>query len=449
MLVDVPSTDSVAKGAQPHCFAERRGAFVPDCIVALHEICVVEGSGARVADSAGRTYVDLTGGLGVMLLGYGHPDIESAVIAQMRRLAHTSFPTMASEPYVALAEALARLVSASGTRYKTFFVNSGAEAIDNAMKIACWATGRSRFIGLEGAFHGRTIGSLALTARDRPFKSGLTVPLADVARLPVSLVQSSGHDDRAQSRIEQALEDFASAHGGTDTFAAMVVEPVIGEGGIIALSTPFMVATERFCRRHGILYVADEVQCGLGRTGAWFASVAAGTTPDLVIVGKALGGGLPLAAIVGKSSVLDTLHAGALGTTQGGIPVACAAGLALLEVIRRDGLLQRAVTIGDTVQRCLGHLHGYELNGVTLELRVKGAMVALAFHVRSSPAQGAAVVAEVLRLGRERGILLLRGGLAGETVRMLPPLVIEDGALEEALSVVASVIDTVLTQRTG
>jgi 4-aminobutyrate aminotransferase / (S)-3-amino-2-methylpropionate transaminase / 5-aminovalerate transaminase len=441
---DFLPADTNVKDAPDRGFDARRRDAVPGCIVTLHDICVVEASGVHVKDSTGRSYIDLTGGLGVMLVGYGNRDIEAATIAQLRRLAHTSFPTMASEPYVALAEALARLVGAGGGQYQTFFVNSGAEAIDNVMKVASWVTGRNRFIGLEGGFHGRTIGSLALTARERPFKNGLTVPLADVARLPVSLACDARPGGDADVRMEQAIEEFAASHGGADTFAAMVVEPVIGEGGIFALSTAFMAAAERFCQRHGILFVADEIQCGLGRTGAWFASIAAGTNPDLVIVGKALGGGLPLAAIVGKASVLDKLHPGALGTTQGGNPVACAAGLALLEVIRRDGLLARAKTIGNITQRCLGHLHGHTRNDVTLELRVEGAMAALAFRVPAAPAQGASLVAEAMRLARERGILLLRGGLAGETIRMLPPLVIEEATLDEALSEIVSIIDIVL-----
>lgn len=448
MLEDVPpkTDDAIETGRGARDFAERRRASVPACIVPLHDICVVAARGVTVVDSEGRSYVDLTGGLGAMLLGYAHPDLESAVIAQWRKLAHTSFPTMPSEPYVALAEALAGLASSGGERYKTFFVNSGAEAIDNAMKIASWVTGRSRFIALEGAFHGRTIGSLALTARERPFKVGLRVPLADVARLPLSLALGARGEADTPSRIENALEAFCRANGGSESFAALVLEPVLGEGGILSLPPAFIVAAEQFCRRHGIIFVADEIQCGLGRTGAWLVSLAAGAHPDLLVVGKPLGGGLPLAAIIGKSTVLDRLHVGALGTTQGGNPVACAAGIALLHVIQRDGLLQRAIAIGDVMQRCLGHLHGREWNGVTLTVRVNGAMGAVVLQVSDAPERAAGLVGEALRAARDRGVLLLRGGLAGEAVRMLSPLVIEERTLEDALRVTASVMETVVAK---
>lgn len=448
MLASPPPTTDAPIGAAERSrdFRERRRASVPACITPLHDICVVAGRGVHVVDSDGRSYVDLTGGLGAMLLGYAHPDLESAVVAQWRRLAHTSFPTMPSEPYVALAEALAGLAGSTDEPYKTFFVNSGAEAVDNAMKIASWVTGRSRFIALEGAFHGRTIGSLALTARERPFKVDLKIPLADTARLPLRLALDARDQGDTETSVDDALDAFCRVNGGAESFAAMIVEPVLGEGGILSLPPAFLVGAERFCRRYGITFVADEVQCGLGRTGAWLVSRALGARPDLVVVGKPLGGGLPLAAIVGRSALLDRLHAGALGTTQGGNPVACAAGLALLEVIRRDGLLERAAAIGDATRRCLGHLDGRERCGVALTLRVNGAMAALALNVGGAPERAAAMVAEILREARDRGVLLLRGGLAGEAVRMLPPLVIEEGTLEDALRIAASAVESVVAR---
>lgn len=422
---------------------ERRARVIPACISTLHDLVLREARGSTVVDMGNREYLDLTSGLGVMMLGYGHPDVTAAVETQLGRFVHASFPTFPHEPYVACAERLAHIAGHGRAQYKTCFFNSGAEAIDNAAKVARWATGRREFIAIEGSFHGRSWAALSLTAKSRPYKEGLGDLGVTVHRIPLSIAASVPRRARA-NRVEEeeivecetALAELARGFDPAKV-AGFFVETVLGEGGVVALSPAFLLAARRFCRRQGILLVADEIQCGLGRTGRWVS--AADAEPDLILLGKAIGGGLPLSALVGRAEILDALHRGALGGTMGGNPVACAAGCAVVDVLERDQLLERAVTIGLRAREAFADLDGRCARGVRLEVRTEGAMIGIAI-LPESGVDAATHVMEILKQARVRGVLALRGGGAGEVVRLLPALNIDERALDAGFAILAETI---------
>ena len=434
----------------------RRERWIPNCIASLHDLVLRSGTGSIVEDVAGFNYVDLTSGLGVLILGYAHPEVTAELQEQAARLAHASFPTFPSEPYLECAERLSQLAEeedAGGSRYKTCFFNSGAEAIDNAVKIARWNTGRQEFMAVGGGFHGRTWAALALTAKEAPYKAGLGPPPFEVHRLPLSLATAQLQPDRANrleeasvATLDAALEAFASGRLAPDRVAGLFLEPVLGEGGVQTMSPAFLMAARRFCSRHGILLIADEIQCGLGRTGSWFVSTGAGAQPDIIVAGKAIGGGLPLSALIGRAEIMDALHRGALGGTMGGNPVACAAGCRVLDVLRREKLPRRAGLIANAARRVFVGLDGAVFNGTRLELRLAGAMIGLAFAGSGNEPEQ---VLETLRRGRGRGVLALRGGERGEVLRLLPALNIPEPELEHALKILAGCVVEVLEKQGG
>lgn len=429
-------------------WSRRRTAAIPNCIVPLHDVMPTSGNGCIVIDTDGRRLIDLTGGLGVLALGYGHPTIVKAIQEQAARLTHTSFPTMPSAPYIELAEQLVEMV---GPGHKVTFFNSGAEAVENAAKVCRWATGRSEFINLESAFHGRTWASLALTYDEAPFKNRLGDLGIKVHSLPRDMWAGMRHLEQALpdcvdevdvARNLVALEKHAAASFNPSAIAGMFIEPVLGNSGAVAVSPAFIEAASRFCRRHGILLICDEIQCGIGRIGAWFTANGYGVKPDIIVTGKALGGGLPLSALIGRAEVLDSLHRGALGGTTGGNPVACAAGSAVLSVIRHEGLLLRAGVMARIARRILSPLEQMQAH---IQVRTIGTMIAVEFQHDNQLAGQAGILADAtFARARAEGLLLLRGGGKSKFVRILPPLVMDDGMFEESLDRLASIVRDVV-----
>lgn len=421
--------------------ADRRAAAVPRGVFNVAPIFVDWAEGARVRDAAGREYLDFTGGLGVLAVGHRHPAVTAAVRAQLDRYLHTCFHVAMYEPYVALAERLNALVPGDGPK-KTMLANSGAEAVENAVKIARAATGRKALLCFEHAFHGRTFMGLSLTSKVAPYKVGFGPFAPEVYRVPYPYPYRCAlrHEGSCTGHVIAAIEDAFNVLVDPRDVAAVIVEPVSGEGGFIVPPPDFLPALAALCRRHGILLIADEIQTGF-RTGRFFAVEHAGVVPDLLVAAKSLAGGLPLASVTGRADLMDAPDVGGLGGTYGGNPLACVAALAVIETVQAEGLLDRARTIGDTLRARLTTLQ--ERVAVIGDVRGLGAMVGMELvEDRATKAPAKAVAAAVLARAFERGLLLLKCGVHDNVVRFLVPLVISDQDLARGLDMVEDALRT-------
>lgn len=412
-----------------------RQAAVPRGVGTMHPaVFSARAEGAEIWDVEGRRFIDLAAGIAVVNTGHNHPRVVAAAKAQLDQFSHTCFQVTGYEVYLRLAERLNALAPGN-TPKKTIFLTTGAEAVENAVKIARAHTGRSGVISFTGGFHGRTMMALALTGKVAPYKTGFGPFPGDVYHVPFPVPY---HDVSEEDSLE-ALDRLFRADIEPARVAAMIIEPVQGEGGFYPASPAFLKALRAICDEHGIVMIADEVQTGFARTGKLFAMEHAGVEPDLITVAKSLAGGFPLAGVIGKAGIMDAPPVGGLGGTYGGSPVACAAGLAVLDVIEEEGLVERANAIGAKIQtwadRCQAE---YDCLG---DVRVMGAMVALEFvHQgeadRPDPELTRAIVIE----GERAGLILLTCGVRGNVVRLLPPLVISDELLDDALETLKAVI---------
>jgi 4-aminobutyrate aminotransferase len=379
-------------------------------------LVIAEAQGATVTDVDGNRFVDFAGGVGCMNVGHSHPRVVEAIREQAERFTHTDFTIVPYENYVALAERLAELAPISGDLRAAFF-NSGAEAIENAVKFARSYTKRPAVIAFEGGFHGRTLLALSLTSKTHPYKAGLGPFAPETYRIPF--------DDPA------ALEWAFKTRVAAEDVAAIVFEPVQGESGFIVPSQEFVAGLRRLCDEHGIVLVADEVQTGFCRTGRVFAMEHFGVEPDLMTVAKSLAAGLPLSGVVGRAPIMDAPGDSAVGGTYVGNPVAIAAAHAVLDVIAEERLSERAEAIGETVRaRMESWRDGFD---AVADVRGLGAMLAIALARNGQPDAGlASAVAEE---ASRRGLLLLKAGVDSNCIRVLVPLVISDAELDEALGV--------------
>jgi len=402
-------------------------------------IVAAEARGATITDVDGNTFVDFVGGVGVVNVGHNHPRVVQAIHDQVERFLHTDFTVVPYELYVDLAERLGALVPISGGTRGAFF-NSGAEAVENAVKLARLFTGRQAVIAFEGAFHGRTLLALTMTSRTHPYKKGLGPFAPEVYRAPFP---SAYRGPDALTALA-ALERMLSTHVGADHVAAIVFEPQQGEGGFIPADPAFVRGLRALCDEHGIVLVADEVQTGFGRTGRMFAMEHFDVEADLLVVAKSLAGGLPLSGVIGRAAIMDDPHAGAIGGTFIGNPVALAAASAVLDVLQEEMLPQRAVAIGEVIRsRMLGWQERWPRIG---DVRGLGAMLAIELvedpeTKAPAPELVAAVIDEALR----RGLILLKAGVYGNCIRVLCPLVISDAELEEGLVVWEEALADVLS----
>jgi len=388
-----------------------------------------EARGATITDVDGNTFIDFVGGVGVMNVGHNHPRVVQAIHDQVDRFLHTDFTVVAYELYVELAERLGRLVPISGETRGAFF-NAGTEAVENAVKLARLRTGRHAVIAFDGAFHGRTLLALTMTSRTHPYKTGLGPFAPEVYRAPYPNAYR-GPDGKAALA---ALERMLATHVGASHVAAIVFEPQQGEGGFIPADPEFVRGLRALCDEHGIVLVADEVQTGFGRTGHMFAMEHFDVEPDLIVVAKSIAGGLPLSGVVGKAEIMDDPHAGAIGGTFIGNPVALAAARAVLDVFEEEQLVDRAVIVGDVIRsRMLSWKSRWPQIG---DVRGLGAMLALEFvtePVEKTPAHE--LTEAVVESALQRGVLLLRAGIYGNCIRVLAPLTIADAELDEGLGV--------------
>jgi 4-aminobutyrate aminotransferase len=378
-------------------------------------IVVERAEGARITADDGRTYLDFAGGIGCQNLGHGPADVVKAIHEQVDRYLHQCFMVGMYEPYVEVCRRLAELYPGPGADYKSVLVNSGAEAVENAVKIARAATGRQAVVAFDRAFHGRTLLTMSLTSKVVPYKRGFGPFAPEIYRSPVSI---------------EALEHLFKADVDPESVACVVLEPVQGEGGFYPAPPDFPRRLKELCDAHGILYVDDEVQAGVGRTGPVWAIEHYDVTPDLLVSGKSLGGGLPLAGVTGRAELMDAVHVGGLGGTFGGNPAACAAACVVLDTVSTPDFRRRADELGTKIRTRLEALAG-DVDAI-VEVRGLGPMQA----IELPPEQVAATVAAA----RERGLLILSCGLRGEAIRLLPPLTISDDELAEGLGALEAAV---------
>jgi 4-aminobutyrate aminotransferase/(S)-3-amino-2-methylpropionate transaminase len=416
-----------------------RLANTPQGVGTQTNIFADRAKNAELWDVEGNRYIDLAAGIAVVNTGHNHPDVIAAVRAQLERFSHTCFQVAPYDVYVRLAERL-NAVAPGPSPKKTIFLTTGAEAVENAVKIARRHTGRSGVIAFSGAFHGRTMMGMALTGKVVPYKLGFGPFPAEVFHVPFPIEY---HGVTVKDSLA-ALETLFKADVEPGRVAAMIIEPVQGEGGFYPAPVEFLQQLRAICDQHGIVLIVDEVQSGFGRTGTLFCCEQAGIEPDLMPVAKSLAGGFPLSGVIGKADIMDSVPPGGLGGTYGGSPVACAAGLAVLDVIEKEDLCAKARAIGEQIRDWATELQA--VNNCIGDIRINGAMSALEF-VKNGDADSPdpdltkAIAAHALT----EGVLLLTCGVRGNVIRFLPPLTIEPQMLGEALNIVGEVVSR-LTQ---
>ena len=394
-------------------------------------------SNAELWDVEGRRYIDFASGISVLNTGHVHPRVSAAIAAQLARLTHTCFQVTPTESYVALAEALNALAPGPGPK-KTIFLTTGAEAVENAIKIARFHTRRSAVISFSGGFHGRTLACIGLTGKVQPYKAGFGPMLPEIYHLPFPMPY---HGISVEHTLD-ALEQLFKADVDPARVAAIIIEPVLGEGGFYAAPTELLRRLRSVCDAHGIVLIADEIQSGYGRTGRMFAIEHAGVVPDLITIAKSVAGGVPLAAVTGKAEIMDAPGPGGLGGTFAGSPLACAAGLAVLEVMREEQLLKRSQEIGRFMS---SRLKGLQVRFPCIgEVRNLGAMVALELvkNMRAEEPDAELTKAVVQAAGR-RGLIILSCGVYANVIRFLAPLTISDALLKEGCAVFEQALEEV------
>jgi 4-aminobutyrate aminotransferase/(S)-3-amino-2-methylpropionate transaminase len=383
-------------------------------------VVAAEARGATLTDLDGNTFIDFAGGVGCLNVGHSHPHVVQAAQEQLEKFAHTDFTIVPYEVYATLAERLLAASPFAGPAKAAFF-NSGAEAVENAVKFARAYTGRSAVIGFDGAFHGRTALALALTSKTHPYKAGLGPFAPEVYRVPFNDL----------SAFERAWRTLVAP----EDVAAIVFEPVQGEGGFIPATREFVEGLRRICDEHGIVLVCDEVQSGFARTGAFFAIEHFGVEPDLITVAKSIAAGIPLSGVLGKAEIMDAPVEGGVGGTFVGNPVAQAAALAVLDVIEEEGLVERSAALGETMRARMTAWQGRWPQ--IQDVRGLGSM--LAIELESSD-----LASRVVEEALQRGLLLLKAGVDGRAIRVLVPLVIGDAELAEALDAWEQALDATL-----
>ena len=400
----------------------------------LHVNSVIDhGLGAAVTDVDGNTMLDLSSGLGCLLVGHSHPKVVEAVQRQASKFSHTDFSVVPYEVYVELAERLAPLV---GPDRKVALFNSGAEAVENAVKFAKAATGRHAIVCFEGAFHGRTLLTMSLTSRHTPYKRGFGPFAPEIYRVPFSYPYRSPDPARSGSIALEELRRAFTTVVDPASVAAVIFEPELGEGGYVVPGAEFLPGVQEVCREHGIVTIADEIQSGFGRTGTFLAGEHFGLDPDIVILAKALAAGYPLSAVVGRQEIMDAPGPSAIGGTYVGNPVACAAAIAVLDVIEDEGLIERAEVVGKAIRT------RWEQIAVDIpevgDVRGLGSMIGVEMvSDRETKEPDAAFVGRLMAETQRRGLITVSCGPYHNVLRHLAPLVITDDQLDEALDVLA------------
>jgi 4-aminobutyrate aminotransferase / (S)-3-amino-2-methylpropionate transaminase / 5-aminovalerate transaminase len=418
---------------------ERKDRVIADPLSIFLPVVIERGDGATLRDVDGNTFIDFTGGVGCLNVGHSHPRVIEAVQEQAAKFLHTDFTIIPYEIYVTLAERLVESSPISGS-VKAAFFNAGTEAIENAIKFARSHTKRQAVIAFEGGFHGRTLLSLSLTSKTHPYKAGLGPFSPEVYRVPFA------QDYRGPSAAEAlaALERTLITNIAAENVAAIVIEPVQGEGGFVVAPSEFLEGVRRICDDNGIVLVVDEVQTGFGRTGKMWGIEHYDVEPDLMCVAKSIAAGLPLSGVIGRAEIMDAPGDSAIGGTYVGNPVAQAAAVAVLDVFEDEGLVERAAQLGETIRsRMSSWQQRWDAIG---DVRGLGAMLAIELvHDRGTKDPAPELASAVVEAAAERGLLLLKSGIYSNCIRVLLPLVISEAELDEALDVWEEALDSVLT----
>ncbi len=424
------------KSASNSALLARRNAAVARGVASATPYFAASAENSHITDADGRRYIDFASGIGVLATGHRHPRVVQAVHEQLGLFTHTAFQVMAYEQYIALAERLNAIAPFKGPAKSVLFT-TGAEAVENAVKIARIATGRSAVISFTGAFHGRTMMTASLTGKIVPYKQGSGASAPEIYRLPFPI-------EHRRITVEDTLRALTMLFYGDvepTRVAAIIIEPVQGEGGFHVASPELMQALRQLCDKQGMLLIADEIQSGFGRTGRMFAVEHTGVEPDLVTIAKSLAGGFPLSGVIGRAAIIDTVEPGGLGGTYGGSPIGCAAALAVLDVINDEGLLGRAKHIGQIIRSHIEPRLAANDGVPIANFRGLGAM--LAFDVVKSREGGepdGARAKRVAALALEEGLIVLTCGTFGETLRILVPLTVEDADLQRGLKILCDVL---------
>ena len=408
---------------------QRRQAAVARGVSQIHPIVAERAENATVWDVDGREYIDFAGGIAVLNTGHLHPKVIAAVQEQLTKLTHTCFQVLAYEPYIALCEEIAKRVPGDFAK-KTLLVTSGSEAVENAVKIARAATGRAGVIAFTGAYHGRTMMTLSLTGKVVPYSAGMGLMPGGVFRALAPCPLHGISEDESIASIERIFKNDAQPQD----IAAIIIEPVQGEGGFYVNSKPFMQRLRALCDQHGILLIADEVQTGAGRTGTFFATEQLGIVPDLTTFAKSVGGGFPISGVCGKAEIMDAIAPGGLGGTYAGSPIACAAALAVLKVFEEEKLLDRSKAVGERLTTGLRKIQ--EKHPIIGDVRGLGSMIAVEVFEKGTHTPNAAAVAQVVAKARDKGLILLSCGTYGNVLRILVPLTAEDALLDKGLAII-------------
>lgn len=420
---------------------ERRKNAVPEGPYNITELYVQSAKGAIITDVDGNELIDFAGGIGMQNVGHCHPKVVKAIQDQVESSIHSCFHVAPYESYIALAERLNELTPGDFKK-KTMFANSGAEAVENAVKIARKATGRSAIVSFERAYHGRTLMTMSLTSKVKPYKHGFGPFAPEVYKLPYPYYYRADEgltQEEVDAQILAYFERFMLEEVASDNIAAIILEPLQGEGGFIVPTTTFMRGVRNICDKYGIVMIADEIQTGFARTGSLFAMDHFGVAPDLMTFSKSIAAGMPLSAITGRADLMDASGPGQLGGTFSGSPVACAAALAVLDVIEEENLVKRAIEIGERMMEVFNSWKDkYEVVG---DVRGIGAMTAIELvKDREMKEPATEEVKAIMKETHSKGVITISAGIYSNVLRFLPPLVITDEQLEEGLTIIEAAI---------
>ncbi|MER6413564.1 4-aminobutyrate--2-oxoglutarate transaminase [Streptomyces humidus] len=438
-LAQVRRVVSEIPGPRSRELLARQRGLVPAGVGAVLPVFVEAAGGGVIVDADGNSFIDFGSGIAVTTVGNSAPAVAERAAAQLRRFTHTCFLVNPYESYLDVCEKLNELAPIPGEK-RTILVNSGAEAVENAVKIARAATGRPGIVVFDHGFHGRTLLTMSLTAKNKPYKQGFGPFAPEVHRAPMAYpYRWPGSPERCAEEAASALADLLDRQVGADNVAAVLIEPIQGEGGFIVPAPGFLGRVAEICRSRGILLIVDEIQAGIARTGRMFACEHEGIRPDLITTAKGLAGGLPLGAVTGRAELMDAVPAGGLGGTFSGSPVACEAALGVFDEIEAGDLLERAREIGDTMLEFLGGLS--DRHPVIGDVRGRGAMIAVELVEQDGDRVPAPdLAARIAKRCHADGLLVLTAGSYGNVLRFLPPLSISDALLEEGLTVLGEAI---------
>lgn len=428
-------------GPKASVLLEERKTHVPQGVSNSVPSFAVKGEGALLTDVDGNTFIDLAGAIGTLNAGHCPPKVVDAIMEQVQQLIHPAFNVMMYEPYINLAKKLNSITPGSHAK-KTFFLNSGAEAVENAVKLARKFTGRKAIISFDRGFHGRTLLAMSLTSKVKPYKLGFGPFAPDTYKMRYPYYYRapfSVKPEELDQLVLNQLEEFFLSEVPAEEVAAIIMEPVQGEGGFVIPSKTFVQGVKKICEKYGILFIADEIQTGFGRTGKMFAMEHFDIVPDLMTMSKSIAAGLPISAVTGRAEIMDSAAPGEIGGTYGGSPLGCVAALQVIEMMEEENLLEKSQVIGQTIVSHFEQMK--EKFPVIGEVRALGAMCAVELvKDRETKEPNKELTAQIVQECYRRGVIVLSAGLFGNILRFLTPLVISQEQLEEALDVIQDVM---------